>query len=142
MSLGLLDQESLVEMVAEKLVTLRSQSTLYWCWGYSFPWQTRAIIVPRGAPNLVCTTFVGNALLDAHDRLREPSYLNMAIIAAEYIVDELFWTEGDSTACLSYPLPSSRTRVHNTNFLGAAFLCRVYKQCSEKKFLGYLGTPY
>ena len=47
--LGLLDQKDLVEMMAEKLVSLRSKNMPYWCWGYSFPWQTRTILVPRGA---------------------------------------------------------------------------------------------
>jgi hypothetical protein len=59
----------------------------------------------------------------------------MAVSAAEYILNELYWTEGDSTACFSYPLPSLRTQVHNANFLGAAVLCRVYKLSAEKKFL-------
>jgi hypothetical protein len=44
----------------------------YFCWGYSFPWQTRSILVPRGAPNLVCTAFVANALLDAYEYFSEP----------------------------------------------------------------------
>jgi hypothetical protein len=133
--LGLLDNKDLVTLMTQKLISLRSPNNSYWCWGYSFPWQTRTIIVPRGAPNLVCTTFVGNALLDAYDRLGESRYLDMAVSAAEYILDELFWTEGDSTACLSYPVPSSRTRVHNANFLGAAFFCRVYKYSGDKKYL-------
>jgi hypothetical protein len=133
--LGLLAQEDLVGTMAEKLVALRSQNTPYWCWGYSFPWQTRTIVVPRGAPNLVCTSFVANALLDAHERNRESRYLSMAASAAEYILNELYWTEDDSIACFSYPLPSLRTRVHNANFLGAALLCRIYKHCGEKKFL-------
>lgn len=133
--LGLLDQEDLVEVMAEKLVSLRSESTPYWCWGYSFPWQTRTILVPRGAPNLVCTTFVANALLDAYEVNHESRYLSMAASAAEYILDELYWTESKSIAGFSYPLPSSRQRVHNANFLGAALLCRIYKYSGEKKFL-------
>ncbi|MBW2738011.1 MAG: hypothetical protein JRE64_03990 [Deltaproteobacteria bacterium] len=44
---GLLDQEKLIGMMVERLVALRSQNTPYWCWGYSFPWQTRTILVPR-----------------------------------------------------------------------------------------------
>ena len=44
---GLLDQEKLIGMIVERLVALRSQNTPYWCWGYSFPWQTRTILVPR-----------------------------------------------------------------------------------------------
>jgi hypothetical protein len=148
--LGLLEDESLIGLMIEKLINLRSPSTLsnpsnpnnpsnssnnYWCWGYSFPWQTRTILVPRGAPNLVCTSFVANALLDAYEENRKPPYLSMAVNAAEYILDDLYWTDGDSVACFSYPLPSSRARVHNANFLGAALLCRIYKHSGEKRFL-------
>jgi hypothetical protein len=133
--LGLLNRENPVGMMVEKLVTLRSPNTSYWCWGYSFPWQTRTILVPRGAPNLVCTVFVATALLNAYEWNRESCYLSMAVSAAEYILNELYWTEDDSTSGFSYPLPSLRTRVHNANFLGAALLCRVYKHSGEKKFL-------
>jgi len=62
--------------------------------------------------------------------------LSMATSAAEYILNELYWTEDDSTAGFSYPLPSLRSRVHNANFLGAALLCRIYKHSGEKKLLG------
>jgi hypothetical protein len=128
-------------------------SNNYFCWGYSFPWQTRTVLVPRGAPNLVCTAFVANALLGAYEQgcegkmsgassetvLQPPTSdslcLKMATSAAEYILNELYWTDKDSTACFAYPLPSSRGRVPNANFLGAALLCRVYKLSGEKKFL-------
>jgi hypothetical protein len=107
----------------------------YWCWGYSFPWQTRTILVPRGAPNLVSTTFVANALLDAHEWSGNATCLDMAISAARYIQDELYWTDADGTACFAYPVPTSRARVHNANLLGAALLCRVYKHTGDKKYL-------
>jgi hypothetical protein len=148
--LRLLENDDLITLMIEKLINLRSPTNPsnpsnpsnssnpnnpYWCWGYSFPWQTRTILVPQGAPNLVCTTFVANALLDVYERNRESRCLSMAASAAEYILNELYWTEGNSIACLSYPLPSSRTRVHNANFLGAALLCRVYKHTGDRKFL-------
>src|ERR1700730_17354111 len=58
----------LPELMTERLIALRSPGTAYWCWGYSFPWQTRTLVVPRGTPNLVCTTFVAGALLDAYQQ--------------------------------------------------------------------------
>ena len=134
-SLGLLENEDLVTLMTQKLIYLRHPNNPYWCWGYSFPWQTREVVVPRGAPNLVCTSFVANALLDAYDQNKELQYLNMAISAAEYVLNELYWTDGDSVASFSYPLPSSRTRVHNANFLAASFLCRVSQYKAEKKFM-------
>lgn len=133
--LGLLENEDLITLMTQKVINLRSPDNSYWCWGYSFPWQTRTILVPLGAPNLVCTSFVANALLDAYEENHEPQYLSMAVNAAEYILNELYWTDGSSVACFSYPLPSSRARVHNANFLGAALLCRTYKNCGEEKFL-------
>ena len=133
--LGVPSQEDLVGMMLEKLVVLRSRNTPYWCWGYSFPWQTRTIVVPRGAPNLVCTSFVANALLDAFEYNHESRYLSMATSAAKYFLNDLYWTGSDAIACFSYPLSALRTRVHNANFLGAALLCRVSKYSGDKKFL-------
>lgn len=133
--LGLLDQKDLVEAMVERLVALRSPHTSYWCWGYSFPWQTRTDMVPRWSPNLVCTSFVANALLDAYELRQEPCYLSMARSAGEYILNDLYWTEDDSTAGFSYPFSGQLARVHNANFLGSALLCRLYKHCGEKSFL-------
>jgi hypothetical protein len=133
--LGLEDRRELEELTAfmiERLVALRSPGVRYWCWGYSFPWQTRTIVVPSGAPNLVCTSFVANALLDAWERGCNSLCLDMALSAAEYILNELYWA-GDGVG-FSYPLPSLRSQVHNANFLGAALLCRVYRLTNEKKF--------
>lgn len=134
---GLAPSESgeLVASLAETLVALRSTGTPYWCWGYSFPWQTRTIIVPRGAPSLVCTTFAAGALLDLYEHQPDAWCLTAAVSAAEYILNDLYWTDGDAVAGFSYPLPSARNQVHNANLLASALLCRVYKHTGEKKFL-------
>ena len=78
---------------------------------------------------------MANALLDAYEAKNDARCLRMAISAAEYILDELYWTEDENEAGFSYPLPSIRSRVHNANFLGAALFCRVYRHSGEKKFL-------
>lgn len=129
---GLLADESLIGLMAQKLAELRSPGTRFWSWGYSFPWQTRTIVVPRGAPNIICTIFVTNALLDLYEVRREPQYLAMAVSAAEYICT-LCWAEG-GVASFAYPLATQRSQIHNANFLGAALLARVAKHCGEKKF--------
>src|SRR5687768_174555 len=38
---GILDVEGDIDLMIERLIALRSPDTPYWCWGYSFPWQTR-----------------------------------------------------------------------------------------------------
>lgn len=126
----------LVDQLVGRLIALRSAGTDYCCWGYSFSWQTRTIVVPVGAPNLVCTTFVAGALLDLYEQQQDSRWLAMAKSAADYIVNELYWTEDNRAAGFSYPLPSIRVQVYNANFLAAALLCRVYKHTREARFVG------
>jgi hypothetical protein len=58
----------------------------------------------------------------------------MALSAAEYILNELYWAEGGSVG-FGYPLPSVRNQVHNANFLAASLLCRAYSHTKDKRFL-------
>lgn len=133
--LKLLEDPSLIDEMVAKTMASRSPGFPYYAWGYSFPWQTRTLLVPRAAPNLVCTTFVASALLDAYDENGAKGCLEAAAGAADYMVNELFWTEGD-VASFNYPMKTSRSRVHNANFLAAAFLCRVARLTGNKKYLG------
>lgn len=129
-----LAEESAVHAMADKVAGLRSVGTKDWCWGYSFAWQTRTLIVPRGVPNLVCTTFVANSLLDAYEHFRTPRYLEMAASAAEYIRRDLYW-ESETEAGFCYPSATVRTRVHNANLLAAGLFCRISHHTGEKRFL-------
>jgi hypothetical protein len=128
--------DDFVGRMLERLKALRSPGTPYWCWGYSFPWQTRTLIVPQGAPNLVCTAFVVNALLDLYEQRQWPESLEMAVSGAEYILNELYWTDGGSRAGLAYPVPSMKFQVHNANLLGAALFSRIHRLTGDTRFLG------
>jgi len=132
--LGIPGQDSLADLMIERLTALRSQGTPYWCWGYSFAWQTRTKVVPLGTPNLVCTTFCANALLDAYEQRGDARCLEMAASAGEFILDRLYWAEGNASG-FCYPLPEIRGSIHNGNFLGAALLARIQKHTGQKKFL-------
>jgi hypothetical protein len=131
---GKADRAALVRHMIDRLVALRSTDAAAWAWGYSFPWQGRYVLVSAGAPNLVCTNFVAEALLDAYSQGREQRCLTMAVSAAEYMLDKLYWEEG-GRAGFSYPMPGLRGETHNANLLAAALFCRVYKLTGEKKFL-------
>jgi hypothetical protein len=130
------DREDLIKNMIRLIASKKSPDVSYWCWGYSFPWQTRNDVVPTWAPNLVCTTFVALALMDAYDQTGDSTCLEMAVSAADYIVNELYWTEGSTVAGFSYPQPLVRSKTHNANLLAAALLCRVYRHTAEEKFLG------
>lgn len=132
--LGVVPKFEVIRLI-DMIEAMRSANERFFCWGYSFPWQTRTLLVPRGAPNLVCTTFVANALLDAYKFSGEDRCLKMASSAADYIVEELFYTESDAFAGYSYPTPDARSRVHNANFLGAALLSRVANITGENRLI-------
>ncbi len=130
---GLLKDESLIDYMAQRLVEMRSPGVPYWAWGYSFPWQTRTIVVPVGAPNIVCTIFVTNAVLDLYEVRKDPRLLAMALSAADYI-STLVWTDGDVTS-VAYPLPTLKSIIHNANFLGAALLARVARLSGNRSHM-------
>jgi len=133
-SLGLFEKDALIPFMADKLLALRSPGTSYFCWGYNFDWQTRNELVPKGSPNVICSTFAANALLDAYERSGEPSYLAAAASAADFILEVLFSREAGAKACFSYT-PLGRTEIHNANLLGAALLCRVSRYPAKERFL-------
>ncbi len=113
-----------LDSLVQRLAALSAAGTDASCWGYSFPWQTRSVLVPRGEPNLVCTVFVANALLDAFEFDGRRECGRMADRAAAYLNERLYWEDG-LEAGFSYPAPTVRNQVHNANLLGAALLCRV-----------------
>lgn len=119
--------------LATRLLELRSPGTPYWCWGYSFPWQTRKRLVPRFGPNIVATIFAANALLDAYKIGFAAECMDAAVSAGEYIGRELYWSDGIHEA-FAY-LPGSEVPIHNANFLGAALLCRLAKLTGERAAL-------
>ena len=131
---GVIADRQEIRALADRLLSLRSPGKPYSCWGYNFDWQTRNELVPKGSPNIICSTFAANALLDAYEQTPDSSWLEAAISTAQFIVDVLYWREGDSVACFSYT-PLGRSKVHNANLLGAAFLCRVSQLSGETKFL-------
>ena len=133
--LRVVDAEMQQGTIVESLELLRAPNSAHYCWGYSFPWQTRTLLVPRWAPNLVCTTFVAGALLDLYEQVGDPRFLEMAASSGRYILEELYWTEGSSVAGFAYPLPAMRNSVHNGNLLGAALFARIAKHTGDKVFI-------
>jgi hypothetical protein len=73
------------------------------CWGYPYDWQDVGFFAPRGFPNRVVTSFVGQAMLDGYEALNEERYLDAATRAVEFLLQApktLF--EDDDRRCVSY----------------------------------------
>jgi hypothetical protein len=131
--MGLIDDDAIVRLL-KRLIELRSPGTPYHCWGYNFDWQSREFFLPKFVPNIICTTFAGNALLDAHEKFPGNGYLDMAVSAGDFILNGLNITKTNGGICFSYT-PLDREQVHNANLLGAAYLSRLYSLTKENRFL-------
>lgn len=127
-----LDDGSILSLVDDLMASRSSGQTLA-CWGYSFDWQTRGYLVPEGSPNIICTTFAGNALLDAWEAYHTEEYLKHGDSAARFLVDQLYEEMAGGEACFNYT-PLSSSRIHNANLLGAAYLSRVAKAENHGKW--------
>jgi len=129
--------ESYVEAaraLAELLLTLRTPGYRGACWGYPFPWQSRAFYLPRGTPTIVNTAFVAHALLDVSRFLKEERYFAVARSACTFVLRDLARTEEGDGFCFSYT-PIDRLEVHNANLLGAGLLARVGSMTREAELL-------
>src|SRR5689334_254902 len=132
---GLLkDGGATTKCLAGSLLNARIPNQPYSCWGYSFDWQTRTKVIPKSSPNIICTTFAANALLDVFEAGGEARLLEAASSAANFILTTLYQQEGD-VSWFNYT-PLEKNQVHNANFLGAALLCRVAACSGNEKLLG------
>lgn len=133
---GLLDSSDIIDSVLKKLIELRTQNSKFYCWGYNFDWQYRDGFLRKFVPNIICTTFAANALLDLYEKSQKPEYFDMAVSAGRFLLSGLNITRDDSGICFSYT-PFDYGQVHNANLLGAAFLARLYSITGEKSFLDF-----
>jgi len=133
-SASTIEEDGVTAYLIKRIRELRTEEGNYSGWGYSFPWQTRTILVPRGAPNLVCTVFVADALLDAYDALGSRECLEMTRVAVEYISNELFWSD-EKSAGFCYPRPGLKEHIYNADLLGAVLLARMAEVSGDKKYL-------
>ena len=132
--IGFLEDDSDIRSLVETLLKQRSEGQGFSCWGYSFDWQQRVNFVPKKTPNIICTTFAGNALLDAQNLYGDVRYSEICQNAADFLIRRLYHEDSDGSACFSY-IPQEQPRVHNANLLGAAYLCRVSNATGDKSLL-------
>ncbi len=120
------------ESIYKVLIELVSDQFSGLGWGYNFDWQARAFFVPKYKPNMVCSVFAGNALLDLYTATNNDEYLEKARLVSKFILDTLKLYETDNELCFGY-IPGENTVVHNANLLGAAYLARLYSISKDEE---------
>lgn len=101
------------------------------CWGYNFDWQARAFFQPKNTPTVVASTFIGCALLDAYDILKDEKLLSTARSTCDFILNDLNRNyDSQGNFAFSYS-PLDKSVVFNASLLGARLLSRVYSYTNE-----------
>lgn len=131
---GIIDCDEEIKYLINRIFELRAPGLTYSCWGYSFPWQTRTLLVSSGSPNLVCTVFVADALLEAWSIAKDRSCLEMAVSAGNYILNELYWSE-NGNAGFSYPQPGLKIHIYNADLLASALLSKLSFILDDKNYI-------
>ena len=120
-----------INLLIKKIYDLRPSEWKEACWGYNFDWQARFFYQPRYTPNLVVSTFVANALLDAYEILNEEQLFVTARSTCNFILKDLNRTYNDmGDFCFSYS-PKDKVVVYNASLLGSRLLARVYSYTRE-----------
>lgn len=121
-----------INFLVKKIISLESKGWSGSCWGYNFDWQARAFFQPKYTPTVVASTFVGYALLDAFDILRDRRLLTIARSVCDFILKDLNRTyDNNGNFAFSYS-PLDTTQVFNATLLGARMLSRVYHYTGER----------
>ncbi|RJP79170.1 MAG: hypothetical protein C4524_05845 [Candidatus Zixiibacteriota bacterium] len=106
------------------------------CWGTNVPYQTRAFYVPPQTPSLVHTAFAVEALLDLHDLQPQPQYLETAVGACRFALQDLNVRRAGEGLCFSYT-PVDQTRVINVTALAARMLARTGRAAGDARLLDH-----
>ena len=116
------------QQLAEKIMQLAIWDNDKCSWNYPFPYITRVLSV-RSSTNIVNTSFVALALLDAYKKLQRAAYLDTALAAAKYIIDDIgYQSYPNGRICFYYAPDASQTlTIHNANFVCASLLNRLSK---------------
>jgi len=133
---GLLRDDEPVRALAESLMALSSFRGEFAGWGYNFDWQALTGFVPRGTPNIICTTFGAHALMDAYEYDGDPRFLDRAFASARFIQSRLFCPLNEREGFYCYIPPDIQSKlqipIHNANLLAASLLSRVARLTQDR----------
>ena len=123
---------STMKLLIDKIFSLASKGYSGVCWGYNFDWQSRTFFIPKYTPNVIVSTFVGNALLDVYNINKNRLLLDTARSTCNFILNDLKRSyDKNNNFCFSYS-PVDSSKIFNASLLASRFLARVYRHTNEK----------
>ena len=122
-----------IDLIINLLLRNKSNDRINYCWGYNFPWQARAFSVKPWEPNIIVSSFVAQAFLDAYEKDRDEKFLMIAKSVGDFILNELLLYETSNEICFGY-VPNSKARVHNANLMGGKLFAGLYSLTKNDNF--------
>lgn len=138
---GLSQIKSQIIELSDLLISLQSKGYSGACWGYNFDWQARRLFLfPKNTPTVVATNFCATALMEAYEITKNETYLNIALSAADFVINDLHRTPYKEGFLFSYSPLQGNDTVFNASLLGSRLLsyCYYYSHNEEYKTLAEL----
>lgn len=123
-----------INYLADLLLSMQSKGYSGACWGYNFDWQARRLFLfPKNTPTVVATTFCATALLQAYEITGNKNWLQTALSAAQFVMQDLKRTPKIRGFLFSYsPLEGNNT-VYNASLLGSKLLSYCYHYSKDEE---------
>lgn len=124
------------QRLAGIIISQRASDRDYFCVGYNFFWEAKAFSVPEFTPNMIVSSFVGQAFLDLHNVDKDKRWLDFALQIGEFIEKELILFESEDEMVFGY-IPGEMARVHNVNLMGSKLFARLYSLTGDERYKRY-----
>lgn len=107
------------------------------CWGYNFTWQNVPPFIQfKNEPNVIVSTFMGEALIHAYRVTNKDTYLESARSITEFIISDLpVLYESEDERAIAYILSPVKSIVLNNQVLTGAFLVKVAGHTGENELV-------
>lgn len=129
-----------IRYLADLLIQMRSDKMFPGkfhgaCWGYNFDWQARRLFLfPAHTPTVVATNFCATALMEAYEITHDKRYLEVALSAARFIIEDLHRSEYKDGFLFSYSKLPGNDTVFNASILGSRLLSYCYKYTGNETY--------
>lgn len=124
-----------INELAELLISLQSKGYSGACWGYNFDWQARRLFLfPKYTPTVVATNFCATALIDAYEITENKRYLDIALSAAKFVMNDLHRADYNGGFLFSYSPLKGNDTVFNASLLGSKLLSYCYRYTGNEAY--------
>lgn len=124
-----------INELANLLISMQSKGYSGACWGYNFDWQARRLFLfPRFTPTVVATNFCATALMEAYEVTGNKEYLDIALTAANFVINDLHRTPYKEGFLFSYSPLEGNDTVFNASLLGSRLLSYCYHYTKNEEY--------